>query len=62
MGLTYLMENLGYIVHPDKTMKNPSQILGMTEDSNVMKLRLQGQKVKKLYLEAAKIRDQSAPP
>ena len=46
-------------------MTVPSQdieFLGMAVDSNAMALHLPGQKLKKLQLEAAKIRDQSATP
>ena len=64
-ALIYLLESLGYIVHPVKTVTIPSQeieFLGMMVDSRAMELRLPGQKLKKLRLEAAKIRDQSATP
>ena len=64
-ALIYLLENLGYIVHPEKTVTVPSQeieFLGMVVDSSTMELRLPGQKLKKLRLETAKIKDQSATP
>ena len=46
----YLLESLGYIVHPEKTVTIPSQeidFLGMTVDSRTMELRKPGQKPKK---------------
>ena len=66
-ALMYLIENLGYmyIVHPEKTVTVPSkeiEFLGMMVDSKTLELRLPGQKLKKLRLEAAKIRDLSATP
>ena len=64
-GLIYLLENLGFIVHPEKTITTPTQeieFLGMVVDSRAMELRLSGQKLKKIRREAAKIRDQSARP
>ena len=57
-ALIYLLQNLGYIVHPEKTVKQPTQeieFLGMVIDSRVMELRLSGQKIKKLRQEAAMI-------
>ena len=50
-GVIYLLERLGYIIHPEKTVKTPSQeieFLGMKMDSKLMELRLPGQKLKKL--------------
>ena len=64
-GVIYLLENLGFIIHPEKTAKEPSQeveFLGMMVDSREMELRLPGQKIKKLRQEAGKIRDQLTPP
>ena len=57
-ALIYLLQNLGYIVHPKKTVKQPTQeieFLRMVIDSRVIELRLSGQKIKKLRQEAAMI-------
>ena len=59
-GLIYLLENLGFIVHPEKAVTTPTQeieFLGMVVDSRTMELRLPGQKIKKIRQESAKIRD-----
>ena len=65
-ALIYLLENLGYIVHPEKTITQPSQeieFLGMVVDSRARELRLPGHKIKKLRQEAAMvIRHHRAPP
>ena len=64
-GLIYLLENLGFLVHPEKTVREPTQeieFLGMIVGSKTRELRLNGQKLKKIRLEAAKIRDQLATP
>ena len=64
-GLLYLLENLGFMIHPEKKITIPTQeieFLGMVVDSRTMELRLSGQKIKKLRQEAAKIRDQAAMP
>ena len=65
-ALIYLLENLGYIVHPETSVRHPSQeieFLGMMVDSRTRELRLPGQKIKKLRQEAAMmIKDQLAPP
>ena len=57
---------LGYIVHPEKSVRHPTQeieFLGMMVDSRTRELRLPGQKIKKLRQEAAMmIKDQLAPP
>ena len=61
----YLLENLGFMIHPEKKITTPTQeieILGMVVDSRTMELRLSRQKIKKLRQEAAKIRDQAATP
>ncbi len=42
-GLQYLLECLGFIVHPDKSIMTPGQVmefLGMIVDSTKMELRL----------------------
>ena len=62
-GLFYLLENLGFIIHPEKKITTPTQeieFLGMVVDSRTMELRLSGQKIKKLRQEAANIGDQAA--
>ena len=64
-GLTYLLENLGFIIHPEKSITTPTQeieFLGMVVDSRSMELRLPGQKVKKLRQESSRIKAQIAPP
>ena len=65
-GLTYLLENLGFIIHPEKKVTTPTQeieFLGMVVDSRTMELRLPGHKIKKLRQEATKIiKDQTATP
>ena len=65
-ALIYLLENLGYIVHPEKSIRQPTQeieFLGMMVDSRTRELRLSGQKIKKLRQEAAMlIKDQLTPP
>ena len=65
LGLIYLLENLGFIVHPEKTQSTPTQeieFLGMQVDSRTMELRVPGTKLKKIRAEVAKIRDQQATP
>ena len=50
-ALIYLLQNLGYIIHPEKTVKQPTQeieLLGIVIHSRVMELRLPGQKIKKI--------------
>ena len=62
--LTYLLENLGFIIHPEKSITTPTQeieFLGMVVDSCSMELRLPGQKVKKLRQEFSRIKAQTAP-
>ena len=64
-GLIYLLENLGFMVHPEKTVTTPTlevEFLGMVVDSQAMELHLPGQKIRKIRGEAARMRDQSAPP
>ena len=65
IGLIYLLENLGFRIHPEKAVTTPTQeieFLGMVVDSKTVELRLPGQKLRKIRQEAAKIRDQSAQP
>uniref|UniRef100_A0A1X7SH48 Reverse transcriptase domain-containing protein n=1 Tax=Amphimedon queenslandica TaxID=400682 RepID=A0A1X7SH48_AMPQE len=57
-ALMYLLQNLGYIIHPEKTVTQPAQeieFLGMMVDSRALELRLPGQKIRKLRKEAAMI-------
>ena len=54
-ALQFLLEALGFIVHPTKTVTEPTQeleFLGMTIMSRTMELRLPGSKLKKLRAEA----------
>ena len=54
-ALVFLLEALGFIVHPTKTVRDPSQrleFLGMTVDSRSMELEVPWQKLKKLRAEA----------
>ena len=49
-GLIYLLENLGFTVHPEKTQLTPTQtieFLGMEIDSRSLELRVPGRKLKK---------------
>ena len=65
LGLIYLLENLGFIIHPVKSLTNPTQeieFLGMQVDSRSMELRVPGQKLKQIRLEAAKMAERLAPP
>ena len=65
LGLIFLLESLGFIVHPDKSITNPSQeieFLGMQVHSKTMELRLPGQKLKKLRTETAKFTRSQTPP
>lgn len=64
-GVIYLLENLGFIIYPEKTTIESSQeveFLGMMVDLRAMELRLPGQKIKKLRQEAGKINNQLTPP
>ena len=65
LGLIYLLENLGFIVHPVKRVTTPTQqieFLGMLVHSQTLELHLPGQKIKKLRSETAKLLVLSAPP
>ena len=53
LGLIYLLENLGLIVHPEKTLTSPTQeieFLGMWVDLCAMKLQVPGRKLKKIQV------------
>ena len=52
---TYLLQNLGFIIHPTKSQLSPSQeleFLGMMVNTLTMTLRVPGEKIKKIRLEA----------
>ena len=56
--LIYTLENLGFIVHPEKSMTQPTQrveFLGMIIDSRSMELQVPGQKIKSIRSDARKI-------
>ncbi len=60
-GLQYLLECLGFIVHPDKPIMTPGQVmefLGMSVDSTKMELRLPAKKLKDIRAEARKLAQQ----
>ena len=60
-GLIYRLENLSFIVHPEKAVATSTQeieFLGMVVDLRAMELHLLGQKI--IRSEAAKLRDFSA--
>ena len=51
----FLLENLGFIINNKKSSLSPSQqidFLGITVDSQVMELKLLGEKIKKIRTEA----------
>ena len=55
--LIYTLENLGFIVHPEKSMTQPTQrveFLGMIIDSRSMELQFPGQKIKSIRSDARK--------
>ena len=65
LGLTYLLENLGFIIHSVKKVTTPTQqieFLGMQVHSQALELHLPGQKIRKLRSETAKLQDLIAPP
>ena len=50
LGLIYLLENLGFIIHPEKSLIDPTQeidFLGVCVDSRSRELHVPGQKLKK---------------
>ena len=58
LSLIFLLENLGFIVHPGKAITTPTQeieFLGMVIHTPSLELRLPGQKIKKLRTEANKL-------
>ena len=64
-GLIYLLENLGFIVHPVKGVTTPIQqieFLGMQVHSQTLELHFPGQKLKKLRSKSAKLKNLEAPP
>lgn len=61
LGLIYLLENLGLIIHPGKTVITPTQpieFLEMQVHQRLMELHLPGQKIKKLRTGAMKVLNQ----
>ena len=65
LGLIYLLECLGFVVHPEKTVTTPTQeieFLGMVVDSRSMELRVPGNKLKKIRQEAASVASQTPQP
>ena len=65
LSLIYLLENLGFIIHPVKSLTNPTQeieFLGMQVDSCSIELRVPGQKLKQIRPEAVKMAEKLAPP
>jgi hypothetical protein len=58
LSLIYLLDNLGYIVHPGKTVMTPSQeiaFLGMEIHSQTMDLQLSRPKIKKVRSEMSSL-------
>ena len=58
LALIRLLENLGFIVHPEKSLTQPTQrveFLGMIIDSTYMELQVPGEKLKKIRTEAKKV-------
>ena len=59
-ALIYLLQNLGFIVHPEKSITQPAQrveFLGMTIDTTSMELQVPGEKIKKIRAEVRSLRD-----
>ena len=57
-ALIYTLENLGFIIHPEKSMTQPTQrveFLGMVVDSTSMELQVSSSKIKKIRAEAKSI-------
>ena len=64
LAVTYLLENLGYIIHPEKSVTRPTQrveFLGMLVDTTSMDLSVPGEKIKKIRTEAWKLRAMHHP-
>jgi len=60
-GLWYLLECLGSIIHPHKSVLTPAQyieFLGISVDSAQMELKLPAEKIKKIRAEARKMAQQ----
>ena len=65
LGLIHLLENLGFIVHPVKSVTIPTQeieFLGMQVDSQSLELSVPGRKLKKIRLEASKFAERLESP
>ena len=65
LGLIYHLENLGFIIHPEKSLIDPTQeteFLGVCVDSCSRELCVPGQKLKKIRLEVSRVAEQSASP
>lgn len=64
-GLVHLLESLGFVVHPVKTILEPSQemeFLGLLVDARSMELKLPGSKIKKLRSEVSKLVNTQTTP
>ena len=64
-ALTFLLTNLGFIVHAEKSILEPAQqmeFLGMVIDSTSQQLRVPGLKIKKLRQECKAILEAATPP
>jgi len=60
----FVLENLGFIINNKKSLLDPSQeieFLGMVVNSQSMDLKLPGEKIKKIRLEARNILDTASP-
>ena len=60
----FLLENLGFIINSKKSVLSPIQeieFLGMTVNSQTMEIKLSGQKIKSIKLEAHTILDHPQP-
>ena len=64
-ALTFLLTNLGFIVHAEKSILEPAQqmeFLGMVIGSTSQQLRVPGLKIKKLRQECKTILEAATPP
>ena len=55
LALKYLLTNLGFTIHPDKSITLPTQrleFLGMVVDTTLMQLQAPGEKIRKIRQEA----------
>ena len=60
LGQIYLLENMGFIVHPEKTVIVPTQeiqFLGMQVDSHTLELQVPGLKLKKVQPGSSQVRE-----